>query len=155
MGVSYELVTREGCHLCDEMAAVLDEVLPGYGLAWSPRNVDAEPELAARFGIMSIPALYIFKGGRVVDQVIGLQPRSVIAKGLGPRGRRRACEQGEIGHFVTFLDTRSRNRARSIESGSGDLIARRAATAPTTAKMQTTSIASIHADQVSVPVPKP
>src|SRR5437660_1345015 len=45
----YELVTRDGCHLCDEMAAVLDEVLPGYGLSWAPRDVDAEPELRARF----------------------------------------------------------------------------------------------------------
>ena len=50
MGVStYEMVTREGCHLCDEMAALLDKVLPAYGLAWSPRDVDAEPELRARF----------------------------------------------------------------------------------------------------------
>jgi len=45
----YELVTRAGCHLCDEMAVVLDEVLPGLGLSWSPRDVDAEPELRARF----------------------------------------------------------------------------------------------------------
>jgi len=45
----YELVTREGCHLCDEMAALLDDVLPGYGLSWSPRDVDVEPELRARF----------------------------------------------------------------------------------------------------------
>lgn len=46
---TYELVTREGCHLCDEMAAVLDEVLPAYGLTWLPRDVDAEPALRARF----------------------------------------------------------------------------------------------------------
>jgi hypothetical protein len=45
----YELVTREGCHLCDEMAALLDDVLPAHGLAWSPRDVDAEPALYARF----------------------------------------------------------------------------------------------------------
>jgi hypothetical protein len=46
---TFELVTREGCHLCDEMAAVLDDVLPVYGLSWSPRDVDAEPELRERF----------------------------------------------------------------------------------------------------------
>ena len=46
---TYELVTREGCHLCDEMAAVLDAVLPSYGLTWSPRDVDAEPELRSRY----------------------------------------------------------------------------------------------------------
>ena len=45
----YELVTREGCHLCDEMAVLLDEVLPPLGLSWSPRDVDAEPDLRERF----------------------------------------------------------------------------------------------------------
>lgn len=45
----YELLTREGCHLCDEMAALLDDVLSSYRLAWTPRDVDAEPELRARF----------------------------------------------------------------------------------------------------------
>jgi len=49
VGSRYELVTRAGCHLCDEMAAVLDAVLPAFGLAWSARDVDAEPELRARF----------------------------------------------------------------------------------------------------------
>lgn len=44
-----ELVTREGCHLCDEMAAVLDEVLPSFGLSYTLRDVDAEPELRTRF----------------------------------------------------------------------------------------------------------
>lgn len=42
-------MTREGCHLCDEMALLLDEVLPPHGLTWSPRDVDAEPELRQRF----------------------------------------------------------------------------------------------------------
>ncbi|HEY7214441.1 MAG TPA: glutaredoxin family protein [Thermoanaerobaculia bacterium] len=46
---TYELVTRESCHLCDEMATLLDEVLPTFGLTWSPRDVDAEPDLRARF----------------------------------------------------------------------------------------------------------
>ncbi len=51
----YELLTREGCHLCDEMAAVLDDVLPSLGLSYSLRNIDdedaaaAEPDLRARF----------------------------------------------------------------------------------------------------------
>jgi hypothetical protein len=46
---TYELVTRQGCHLCDEMAALLDEVLPTLGATYSLRDVDAEPELRARY----------------------------------------------------------------------------------------------------------
>jgi Glutaredoxin-like domain (DUF836) len=49
MGARYELVTRGGCHLCDEMAGLLDDVLPAFGLSWSPREVDAEPDLKTRF----------------------------------------------------------------------------------------------------------
>jgi glutaredoxin-like protein DUF836 len=50
MGIGYELVTRAGCHLCDEMAALLDEVLPARGLSYAPRDVDADPGLRERFG---------------------------------------------------------------------------------------------------------
>lgn len=49
MKARYELVTRTGCHLCDQMAAVLDQVLPAFDLSWSPRDVDAEPDLKTRF----------------------------------------------------------------------------------------------------------
>jgi len=46
----YELVTRAGCHLCDEMAKVLDAVLPRSGLTYAPLDVDADPDRRARFG---------------------------------------------------------------------------------------------------------
>ncbi len=45
----YEMVTRDGCHLCDEMALLLDEVLPPHGLSYTLRDVDSEPELRQRF----------------------------------------------------------------------------------------------------------
>jgi hypothetical protein len=45
----YELVTREGCHLCDEMARVLDAVLPRFGLAYAAVDVDADPALRERW----------------------------------------------------------------------------------------------------------
>jgi len=45
-------------------------------------NVDEEPEVAARYGIQSIPTLLIFKGGQVVDQIVGAVPRAVIAQKL-------------------------------------------------------------------------
>lgn len=45
-------------------------------------DVDAEPELAARYQIQSIPALFIFKNGKVVDQLRGTQSRQVLAQRL-------------------------------------------------------------------------
>lgn len=45
-------------------------------------NVDENPQTAQRYQIMSIPALYIFKNGRVVDQIVGAQPVQVLQQRL-------------------------------------------------------------------------
>ena len=45
-------------------------------------NVDEEQDIASRYQIMSIPTLLFFKGGKVVDQVVGAVPKSVIANKL-------------------------------------------------------------------------
>jgi len=44
--------------------------------------VDEAQEIAARYGIMSIPTLLIFKGGEVVDQIIGAVPAEMIKEKL-------------------------------------------------------------------------
>ena len=44
-------------------------------------DVDAEPALAARFEVMSIPTLLLYKDGELVDQVVGLtKPDEILAK---------------------------------------------------------------------------
>jgi thioredoxin 1 len=72
------------CGPCRRVAPELDAVAQQLeGKAKIRKvDVDAEPELAARYGIQSIPALFIFKGGKVVDQILGAQPRQVISQKL-------------------------------------------------------------------------
>ena len=41
-------------------------------------NVDAQPELASEFGIMSIPTLVVMKNGKIVQQVSGARPKEAI-----------------------------------------------------------------------------
>ena len=41
-------------------------------------NVDEQPELASRFGVVSIPTLVVMKNGKIVDQAIGARPKNAI-----------------------------------------------------------------------------
>ena len=41
-------------------------------------NVDSDADLAGRFGVMSIPVLLVFKGGREVDRMVGAHPKDKI-----------------------------------------------------------------------------
>ncbi len=42
-------------------------------------DVDESGDVAMRYGIMSIPALLVFKGGQVVDQMVGAAPKAQLA----------------------------------------------------------------------------
>ena len=41
-------------------------------------NVDEQPELAGKFGVMSIPTLVVIKDGKVVQQSVGVVPKASI-----------------------------------------------------------------------------
>ena len=45
-------------------------------------NVDENPITAQKYGIMSIPSLIIFKGGIIVDQAVGVQPKEILKQKL-------------------------------------------------------------------------
>ena len=45
-------------------------------------NVDDNPKTAAKFSIMSIPTMLIFKNGEVVDKIVGVQPKAAIEQRL-------------------------------------------------------------------------
>jgi thioredoxin 1 len=42
-------------------------------------NIDENPELAAQFGVRSIPTLLIFKGGEVADMKVGAAPKTALS----------------------------------------------------------------------------
>ena len=46
-------------------------------------NVDDEPELASRFGVMSIPMLVVMKDGQIANQAVGARPKAQIEALLG------------------------------------------------------------------------
>ena len=46
-------------------------------------NIDENPEIAAQYGIRSIPTLMIFKGGQVADMKVGASPKTALSAWIG------------------------------------------------------------------------
>jgi thioredoxin 1 len=69
------------CGPCKAIAPVLDELSGEY--ASKARivkiDVDQNPNLAAQYGIRSIPTLFVFKNGEKVDATMGMQPKAQLA----------------------------------------------------------------------------
>lgn len=63
--------------IVDEIAGERDDIVVGKV------NVDEQNELAARFGVMSIPTLLVFKGGEIVSKAVGARPKAELLKLLG------------------------------------------------------------------------
>ena len=41
-------------------------------------NVDEQPDLAGRYGVMSIPTAILFKNGEIADTLVGVQPKTAL-----------------------------------------------------------------------------
>ncbi|WP_210364987.1 thioredoxin [Bacillus sp. REN3] len=69
------------CGPCKMIAPVLEELDAEMGdkVKIVKLDVDDNQETAAKYGVMSIPTLLVFKDGEVVDKVIGFQPKEALA----------------------------------------------------------------------------
>ena len=70
------------CGPCRMLAPVLEEVANDLQSKVDFFNADVDEcrNLAAEFGIMSVPSLILFKNGVMVDQAVGFQPKEAIAQ---------------------------------------------------------------------------
>ena len=68
------------CGPCRMLAPVLDEVAAAHEgqVTIAKVNVDDCPDLAMKFGVMSIPTLILFKDGQIVDKRVGYQPQKAV-----------------------------------------------------------------------------
>jgi thioredoxin 1 len=74
----------EWCGPCHAIAPVLDQIADERSdLKVVKLNIDEEPEIAQRYGVMSIPTLILFKDGEPAAAAVGAMPKSMLEERLG------------------------------------------------------------------------
>ncbi|MCA9906941.1 MAG: thioredoxin [Brucellaceae bacterium] len=75
----------EWCGPCKMIAPALEEIASEMGgkVKIAKLNIDENPELAAQFGVRSIPTLMLFKGGEVADMKVGAAPKTALSAWIG------------------------------------------------------------------------
>lgn len=70
----------EWCAPCRAIAPIIEELAKKYGdkVTFAKLNTDENPQVPQQYGIMGIPTLLFFKGGKLVDQVVGAMPRGPL-----------------------------------------------------------------------------
>jgi len=68
------------CAPCKAIAPALDELATRYKgkMKVAKINVDENQQMAQEYNVRNIPALLVFKGGKVVDQILGAVPKSKL-----------------------------------------------------------------------------
>ena len=74
------------CMPCRMIALTVEEIAEEYSgkLKVGKLNVDEAPKTASTYGIMSIPTLAVFKGGKIVNKMTGVMPKEAIIHKIEP-----------------------------------------------------------------------
>jgi len=68
------------CGPCKAIAPILEELATEFDgkVTIAKVNIDENEAVAAEFGIRAIPTMLLFKGGKVVEQIVGLMPKAAL-----------------------------------------------------------------------------
>ncbi len=65
------------CGPCRALGPIVDEVADAFQgqVTFSKLNIDDNPNVTAKYGVMSIPTLILFKEGKAIERLVGLVPK--------------------------------------------------------------------------------
>jgi thioredoxin 1 len=74
----------EWCGPCKQLAPLLDEIAAEHAgkIRIAKLNVDDEPEIAQRFGVMSIPTMIVFRDGEAASRMVGAKGKGQLLQEL-------------------------------------------------------------------------
>ncbi len=75
------------CGPCMMLKPTLEKIAKEYEgkLILAKASIDKNPTAASKFGVMSIPSVKLFKGGKIVDEFVGAQPEATIKRWLNQK----------------------------------------------------------------------
>jgi len=68
------------CPPCRVLAPIIEQLARDYAgkILFGKLDVDGNQQTAAKFGVMSVPTLLLFKDGKLVDRIVGAMPRNLL-----------------------------------------------------------------------------
>lgn len=72
------------CGPCQIIAPIVEQIATEYEgrVKVAKLDVDSNPQTAAKFGVRSIPSILVFKGGELVDTVVGAVSKEVLVEAI-------------------------------------------------------------------------
>jgi thioredoxin 1 len=75
------------CGPCKAIAPILEELATELSgkLTIGKVNIDDHNDIAAQYNIRAVPTMLVFKGGQLVDQIVGMVPKAALKAKLAPQ----------------------------------------------------------------------